>query len=224
MISSVVRRGEARRRGEAQRRRRAGEVRVRAAALAPIGCAHTAASQWGGVTLFSGGGRGPMRREELARVGDRMNVCGMCVYGVIGIDVCARCGCGFVVDILWLCGHVNPRRARSSRHGRAQEKPKSRLSRQKNIEPLAPNNPARDNGGNVQTGQQPVGRTRAATAAQAGGSGDSGQRAKWVRLMMLLRLRERFRCWASFRVVLTKRNRRNVQSIQEEEKEEERRQ
>jgi len=48
----------------------------------------------------------------------------------------------------------------------------------------------RDNGGNVQTGQQPVGRTRAATAAQAGGSGDSGQRAKWVRLMMLLRLRE----------------------------------
>ena len=54
----------------------------------------------------------------------------------------------------------------------------------------------RDNGGNVQTGQQPVGRTRAATAAQAGGSGDSGQRAKWVRLMMLLRLRERFSCWA----------------------------
>ena len=32
----------------------------------------------------------------------------------------------------------------------------------------------RDNGGNVQTGQQPVGRTRAATAAQAGGSGDGG--------------------------------------------------
>ena len=83
----------------------------------------------------------------------------------------------------------------------------------------------RDNRGNVQTGQQPVGRTRAATtAAQAGGSGDGGQRAKWVRLMMLLRLRERFRCWASFRVVLTKRNRRDVQSIQEEEKEEERRQ
>ena len=49
----------------------------------------------------------------------------------------------------------------------------------------------RDNGGNVGTGQQPVGRTRAATAAQAGGSGDGGQRAKWVRLMMLLRLRER---------------------------------
>ena len=43
-----------------------------------------------------------MRREELARVGDRMNVCGMCVYGVIGIDVCARCGCGFVVDIVAL--------------------------------------------------------------------------------------------------------------------------
>ncbi|EOD18631.1 hypothetical protein EMIHUDRAFT_255827 [Emiliania huxleyi CCMP1516] len=63
----------------------------------------------------------------------------------------------------------------------------------------------RDNGGNVQTGQQPVGRTRTATAAQAGGSGDSGQRAKWVRLMMLLRLRERFRCWASFRVVLTRK-------------------
>ena len=58
----------------------------------------------------------------------------------------------------------------------------------------------RDNGGNVGTGQQPVGRTRAATAAQAGGSGDGGQRAKWVRLMMLLRLRERFRCWASFRM------------------------
>ena len=50
-----------------------------------------------------------------------------------------------------------------------------------------------------------MGRTRAATAAQAGGSGDSGQRAKWVRLMMLLRLRERFRCWASFRVVLTRK-------------------
>ena len=63
----------------------------------------------------------------------------------------------------------------------------------------------RDNGGNVQTGQQPVGRTGAATAAQAGGSGDSGQRAKWVRLMMLLRLRERFRCWAGFRMVLTRK-------------------
>ena len=63
----------------------------------------------------------------------------------------------------------------------------------------------RDNGGNVGTGQQPVGRTRAATAAQAGGSGDSRQRAKWVRLMMLLRLRERFRCWASFRMVLTRK-------------------
>ena len=63
----------------------------------------------------------------------------------------------------------------------------------------------RDNGGNVQTGQQPAGRTRTATAAQAGGSGDSGQRAKWVRLMMLLRLRERFRCWASFRMVLTRK-------------------
>ena len=63
----------------------------------------------------------------------------------------------------------------------------------------------RDNGGNVGTGQQPVGRTRATTAAQAGGSGDGGQRAKWVRLMMLLRLRERFRCWASFRVVLTRK-------------------
>ena len=63
----------------------------------------------------------------------------------------------------------------------------------------------RDNGGNVQTGQQPVGRTRAATAAQAGGSGDGGQRAKWVRLMMLLRLRERFSCWAGFRVVLTRK-------------------
>ena len=62
----------------------------------------------------------------------------------------------------------------------------------------------RDNGGNVGTGQQPVGRTRAATAAQAGGSGDGGQRAKWVRLMMLLRLRERFRCWAGFRLVLTR--------------------
>ena len=33
----------------------------------------------------------------------------------------------------------------------------------------------------------------------------SGQRAKWVGLMMLLRLRERFRCWASFRVVLTRK-------------------
>ena len=54
----------------------------------------------------------------------------------------------------------------------------------------------RDNAGNAGTGQQPVGRTRAATAAQAGGSGDGGQRAKWVRLMMLLRLRERFSCWA----------------------------
>ena len=32
----------------------------------------------------------------------------------------------------------------------------------------------------------------------------SGQRAKWVRLMMLLRLRERFSCWAGFRVVLTR--------------------
>ena len=63
----------------------------------------------------------------------------------------------------------------------------------------------RDNGGNVGTGQQPVGRTRAATAAQAGGSGDGGQRAKWVRLMMLLRLRERFRCWAGFRLVLTRK-------------------
>ena len=63
----------------------------------------------------------------------------------------------------------------------------------------------RDNGGNVQTGQQPVGRTRAATAAQAGGSGDGGQRAKWVRLMMLLRLRERFSCWAGFRLVLTRK-------------------
>ena len=63
----------------------------------------------------------------------------------------------------------------------------------------------RDNGGNVQTGQQPVGRTRAATAAQAGGSGDSGQRAKWVRLMMLLRLRERFSCWAGFRLVHTRK-------------------
>ena len=38
----------------------------------------------------------------------------------------------------------------------------------------------RDNAGNAGTGQQPVGRTRAATAAQAGGSGDGGQRAKWV--------------------------------------------
>ena len=84
----------------------------------------------------------------------------------------------------------------------------------------------RDNAGNAGTGQQPVGRTRAATAAQAGGSGDGGQRAKWVRLMMLLRLRERFRCWAGFRLVLTahaKRNRRDVQGIQEGEKEEERR-
>ena len=63
----------------------------------------------------------------------------------------------------------------------------------------------RDNAGNAGTGQQPVGRTRAATAAQAGGSGDSGQRAKWVRLMMLLRLRERFSCWAGFRVVLTRK-------------------
>ena len=57
----------------------------------------------------------------------------------------------------------------------------------------------------MQTGQQPVGRTRAATAAQAEGSGDGGQRAKWVRLMMLLRLRERFRCWAGFRLVLTRK-------------------
>ena len=57
----------------------------------------------------------------------------------------------------------------------------------------------------MRTGQQPVGRTRAATAAQAGGSGDSGQRAKWVRLMMLLRLRERFSCWAGFRLVLTRK-------------------
>ena len=64
----------------------------------------------------------------------------------------------------------------------------------------------RDNGGNVQTGQQPVGRTRTATVAQAGGSGDSsGQQAKWVRLMMLLRLRERFSCWAGFRLVLTRK-------------------
>ena len=63
----------------------------------------------------------------------------------------------------------------------------------------------RDNRGNVGTGQQPVGRTRDATAAQAGGSGDSRQRAKWVRLMMLLRLRERFRCWAGFRLVLTRK-------------------
>jgi len=62
----------------------------------------------------------------------------------------------------------------------------------------------RDNAGNAGTGQQPVGETRAATAAQAGGSGDGGQRAKWVRLMMLLRLRERFRCWAGFRLVLTR--------------------
>ena len=62
----------------------------------------------------------------------------------------------------------------------------------------------RDNAGNAGTGQQPVGRTRAATAAQAGGSGDGGQRAKWVRLMMLLRLRERFSCWAGFRLVLTR--------------------
>ena len=63
----------------------------------------------------------------------------------------------------------------------------------------------RDNRGNVGTGQQPVGRTRDATAAQAGGSGDSRQRAKWVRLMMLLRLRERFSCWAGFRLVLTRK-------------------
>ena len=63
----------------------------------------------------------------------------------------------------------------------------------------------RDNRGNEGTGQQPVGRTRDATAAQAGGSGDSQQRAKWVRLMMLLRLRERFSCWAGFRVVLTRK-------------------
>ena len=63
----------------------------------------------------------------------------------------------------------------------------------------------RDNAGNAGTGQQPVGRTRAATAAQAGGSGDGGQRAKWVRLMMLLRLRERFSCWAGFRLVLTRK-------------------
>ena len=85
----------------------------------------------------------------------------------------------------------------------------------------------RDNGGNVQTGQQPVGRTRAATAAQAGGSGDGGQRAKWVRLMMLLRLRERVSCWAGFRVVLTRKGidaSRCAKSIQEEEKEEEGRQ
>ena len=67
----------------------------------------------------------------------------------------------------------------------------------------------RDNGGNVGTGQQPVGRTRAAlgaaTAAQAGGSDDGGQRAKWVRQTMLLRLRERYSCWAGFRVVLTRK-------------------
>ena len=48
----------------------------------------------------------------------------------------------------------------------------------------------RDNAGNAGTGQQPVGRTRAATAAQAGGSGDGG---------------ERFRCWAGFRLVLTRK-------------------
>ena len=42
-------------------------------------------------------------------------------------------------------------------------------------------------------------------AAQAGGGGDSGQRAMWVRLMMLLRLRERFSCCAGFRVVLTRK-------------------
>ena len=30
-------------------------------------------------------------------------------------------------------------------------------------------------------------------------------RAKWVRLMMLLRLRERFSCWAGFRPVLTRK-------------------
>ena len=88
----------------------------------------------------------------------------------------------------------------------------------------------RDNGGNVGTGQQPVGRTRAATAAQAGGSGDGGQRAKWVRLMMLLRtpgsdlrLRERFSSWGASGWCSRKRNRRDVQSIQEGEKEEERR-
>ena len=63
----------------------------------------------------------------------------------------------------------------------------------------------RDNRGNKGTGQQPVGRTRDATAAQAGGSGDSRQRAKWVRLMMLLRLRERFSGWAGFRLVLTRK-------------------
>ena len=77
------------------------------------------------------------------------------------------------------------------------------------------------------TGQQPVGRTRAATAAQAGGSGDGGQRAKWVRLMMLLRLRERFSCWRLGGLQAgahANRNRRDVQSIQEGEKEEERRQ
>ena len=81
----------------------------------------------------------------------------------------------------------------------------------------------RDNAGNAGTGQQPVGRTRAATAAQAGGSGDGGQRAKWVRLMMLLRLRERFSCWAGFRLVLTRKGIDAMckgQSIQEEEKEE----
>ena len=44
-----------------------------------------------------------------------------------------------------------------------------------------------------------------AAQGQAGGSGDGGQRAKWVRLTMLLRLRERFSCWAGFRLVLTRK-------------------
>ena len=60
----------------------------------------------------------------------------------------------------------------------------------------------RDNAGNAGTGQQPVGRTRAATAAQAGGSGDSGQRVGETDGAPLTygALRERFRavaaCWA----------------------------
>ena len=56
--------------------------------------------------------------------------------------------------------------------------------------------------------------------------GDGGQRAKWVRLMMLLRLRERFSLQMLGGLQAgahAKRNRRDVQSIQEGEKEEERR-
>ena len=50
-----------------------------------------------------------------------------------------------------------------------------------------------------------LGRTRAATAAQAGWSGHREWASPSEVGETLLRLRERFRCWASFRVVLTRK-------------------